>query len=317
MTPRFKAHCDAFHQIGDDLERAAARILADELHILVYTDIGMNALATELAALRLAPVQCKGWGHPVTTGLPTIDFYLSSDLMEPADAREHYSETLIRLPNLALAYSPPARPRQTKSRRDFGLPEDAFVCLSPQSLFKYLPQHDDIYPRIALEVPDARFIFLAHDNPEVTKQFSERLTRAFDACRLDFSTYCRILPRQNFQDFLSLNIACDVLLDTFDWSGGKTTLEAISCDLPVVTCPGRMMRGRHAYAMLVRMGITELIAKDKRDYAGIVARLRRDSRFYAQMKTRISEHRTRLYADRSCIRALEDFYRQIAHSSFG
>jgi len=313
MTPRFRNNADHFHQIGADLEKAAARILADDLHVLVFTDIGMNALATQLAALRLAPVQCKGWGHPVTTGLPTVDYYLSSDLMEPANAREHYSETLIRLPNLALAYSPPVRPGQIKARSDFGLREDAFVCLSSQSLFKYLPQHDDIYPRIALEVPDVRFVFLAHDSPEISRQFTDRLARAFEARHLDAARFCGVLPRQHFPDFLGLNLASDVLLDTFEWSGGKTTLEAISCGLPVVTCPGEMMRGRHACAMLLGMGLTELIAKDKSEYVRIVTRLRRDRAFYAQVRAQIAGNRDRIYNDKSCIRALEDFYRKVSH----
>ena len=171
LTDRMRAHADVFHQIGGHLETAAARIAADNLHLLVYTDIGMNALASQLAALRLAPVQCKGWGHPVTTGLPTIDYYLGSDLMEPDDAATHYSETLMRLPNLALNYTPAPLPGQPKTRADLGLREDAFVYLNSQSLFKNLPQHDDIYPRIAREVPNARFVFIAHSRPGVTRQF--------------------------------------------------------------------------------------------------------------------------------------------------
>jgi protein O-GlcNAc transferase len=308
LTEQLQAHANVFHQIGGHLEKAAARIAADNLHVLVYTDIGMNALASQLAALRLAPVQCKGWGHPVTTGLPTIDYYLGSDLMEPEDAQRYYSETLIRLPNLALNYTPAPLPPTPKTRRELGIGEDAFVYLNSQSLFKNLPQHDDIYPRIAGQVPNARFVFIAHAQPGVTRQFADRLSKAFTARNLRFEDFCAFQPKLSFPDFLSLNLAANVLLDTLEWSGGKTTLEAIGCGLPVVTCPGRFMRGRHAYAMLRMMGATRTIASDKADYIRIATALAQDPSFYGAMRAQVSGRKTLLYRDGRFIAALEEFY---------
>jgi hypothetical protein len=49
-----------------------------------------------LAASRHAPVQAVWWGHPVSTGLPSIDYFLSLRLAEPHDAQQkHYSEELV------------------------------------------------------------------------------------------------------------------------------------------------------------------------------------------------------------------------------
>ena len=308
VTDRIRARADVFHQVGGHLEAAAGRIAADPLHLLVYTDIGMNALASQLAALRLAPVQCKGWGHPVTTGLPSIDYYLSSDLMEPDDAAAHYSETLVRLPNLALHYTPPPLPARPLARPDLGLRDDAFVYLNSQSLFKNLPQHDDLYPRIAREVPHAQFVFISHSRPAVTERFRDRLARAFDAHGLPADRFCHFTRRLDFQGFLSLNLASDALLDTLEWSGGKTTLEALGCGLPVVTCPGRFMRGRHAFAMLRMMGIARTVAADKDEYVRIAVRLAHDPHLLAEMRSEIAGRRDRLYRDTAFIGALEDFY---------
>ena len=94
-----------------------------------------------------------------------------------------------------------------------------------------------------------------------------------------------------------------------EWSGGKTTLEAISCGLPVVTRPGNLMRGRHAYAMLAMMGIDDTIAKDKDEYIQIAVKLCSDEHFYDGVKAQVAGKRARLYADSGCIRALENFYR--------
>ncbi len=313
LTERFQQVCDHFYQLGSHLEVAASRIVSSKLHILVFTDIGMYAPATQLAALRLAPVQCKGWGHPVTTGLPTIDYYLSSDLMEPQDGQKHYSEVLVRLPNLALVYEKPVLPARPKTRIEFSIKSDAFVYLMSQSLFKCLPQYDKIYPRIASRVPFAQFIFLAHDQSSVTEQFRRRLDHSFQAHGLRAGDFCLILPRLSHGDFLNLNLLSDVLLDPFVWSGGRTTLEGISCGLPVVTCPGQLMRGRHAFAMLTCMGATETVAQDKDDYVDIAVRLALDQSFFNRVKRKMSENQARLYHDTSVVDALEDFYRKVVN----
>ena len=273
MTNRFRGFSHRFHHIPSDPVSAAQQIESDRLHLLVYSDIGMEPTTLQLAALRLAPIQCKGWGHPVTTGLPTMDYYLSSDLMEPKDADQYYSERLVRLPNLALRYQPPNPPKQAKTRSQLGLPSEGFIYLTTQSIFKYLPQHDDLFPEIALQVNNACFVFIQNPSASATERFRRRLVAAFKQYGLEADKYCRFSPRLGFDDFLSLNAAADVLLDTLEWSGGKTTLEALSCGLPVVTCPGRFMRGRHAYAMLTRMGLTETIADTNAEYCRIAVRL--------------------------------------------
>jgi predicted O-linked N-acetylglucosamine transferase (SPINDLY family) len=315
LTSRVEQIAHHFHHIPGNVETAAQQIESDDLHILVHTDVGMNPITLQLAAMKLAPVQCKGWGHPVTTGLPTIDYYLSSDLMEPHDAEAHYSEQLIRLPNLALCYSPPDRPHAPRSRSYFGISRKRFVLLTTQSLFKYLPQYDDIYPRIAQQAPHVQFVFIKHGADAVTDRFRKRLSRAFQTYRLEMERFCRFVPRMDHADFLSLNLCADVLLDTFDWSGGKTTLEALHCGLPAITCPGSFMRGRHTYAMLSLMDVTETIAKDKEDYCRIAIRLANDSSHYRRIKERVMQNAPRLYHDRGCIAFLERFYRTAIESA--
>ncbi len=309
LTEQLAGHAHRFYHMAGDIQTAAKQITKDELHILVHTDIGMNPITLQLASLRLAPVQCKGWGHPVTTGLPTIDYYLSSDLMEPEDAHDHYSEKLIRLPNLALCYSPPAMPADPRSRSFFGIPEESFVYLSPQSLYKYLPQHDDIYPQIASQVPSAKFVFIQNPSAALTDKFKQRLQRSFRRHGMDAGRYCIFMRRMNHADFLSLNHCVDAILDTLEWSGGKTTLEALSCGLPVLTCPGRLMRGRHALAMLKRINAADTIADDKASYCALAVRLARDRDFYRRVHSQILNNRDLLYQDHVFMRALEDFYR--------
>jgi len=314
ITQQFQLNSN-FHHIPEDLEAACQQIVNDKLHILMFTDIGILPQTTQMAGLRLAPVQCTAWGHPITSGLPTIDYYLSSDLMEPENAEEHYSEQLIRLPNIGISYPKPTIPELSKNRADFHLWEDAVVYLSCQSLFKYLPQYDYIYPTIAKRVPQAQFAFISHTQTQITAQFRQRLQRAFASVDLNSEDYCVILPRQDWLGYGNLNLISDVFLDTISWSGGNTTLEAIACHLPVVTCPGEFMRGRHSYAILKMLGVTETIAQDADEYIEIAVRLGLDSQWRNSIVEQISDRNSCLYDDQTCVMALEAFYQSVVWSN--
>ncbi len=306
ITQKFRQYSDIFHHIPGNLEAVYQQILDDKLHILVYPEIGMDAPTMKMAALRLAPVQCTAWGHPVTTGLSTIDYFLSSQLMEADNADEHYSETLVRLPNIGVAYPKPKDiPALTKSRSDFNLPEDTILYFCCQAPFKYLPQYDYIFPEIAHRVPNAKFLFLRG------KILIPRLERTFADAGLNPENYCIHLSIPERSDYLMLNLLSDVFLDTFTWSGGNTSLEAIACNLPIVTCPGEFMRGRHADSFLKMLGVTDTIAKNEADYIKIAVKLGLDSEWRSDISQRMSQRHDNLFEDETCVKALEEFYQQV------
>jgi predicted O-linked N-acetylglucosamine transferase (SPINDLY family) len=314
-TENFKRLCDHYHHIPDNLELACKQIIADNLDILVYPEIGMHSLTMLMAGLRLAPIQCAGWGHPITSGLPTMDYWLSSDLMEPDNGQEHYTEKLVRLPNLAHCYSKAQHDNihsnyNLKSRKDFGLDDNSVIYLCSQSLYKYLPQHDYILPGIAKRIPKARFVFLAISSVFVVKRFMERVDLAFKKAGLQASKYCTMLNRLSPEDFISLNRVSDVFLDNPSWSGNNSTLVAMDCYLPAVTYPTEFMRGRHTFAILKMLGLGELIASSGEEYIEIAARLGNDASWRSTISRKIAENNVKLYEDTSCVQALEDFFMQ-------
>lgn len=307
VTQQFREYSDAFYLIPYNLEAASEQIISDRLHVLVFPEIGMNSQIMQMAGLRLAPVQCVAWGHPVTTGLPTIDYFLSSELMEPENAADHYSETLIRLPNIGVSYPKPYIPPLTKTRSDFQLRDDSVIYLCCQAPYKYLPQYDFVLAEIARRVPLAQFLFLRGD------LLKPRLGRAFAAVNLNYEDYCVFLTIPERLDYLTINLLSDVYLDTFTWSGGNTTLEAIACHLPIVTCPGEFMRGRHSDSFLKMIGVTDTIARDEAEYIEIAVKLGLDPAWRRRIVERIRESHDRLclYNDKACVIGLEAFYKQI------
>jgi len=307
---------DRFIQGPLSLDKWRRAILKDAPHVLLYPDIGMDRTSAQLAAQRLAPVQCMTLGHPDTTGMPTMDYFLSSDLMEPLNAEEHYSEKLVRLPNISVHYEPLERPPISLSRAELGLRPESIAFWSGQSLFKYLPQYDEVFPRIAKQAGDCQFVFIEYlRSRHVTAIFRERLERAFAAHGLKADDHCIILPRLSPERFIAAIEPCDIVLDSIGWSGFNSTLEGLTHALPIVTMAGPLMRGRHTAAVLKMMSVTETIAETIDDYVAAAVRLANDESWRMAIKSRIAENKARVYRDQTCIRALEDFLDRAARDT--
>jgi predicted O-linked N-acetylglucosamine transferase (SPINDLY family) len=237
-----------------------------------------------------------------------MDYFLSSELMEPADADAHYSERLVRLPNLSIYYEPAELRSVALDRAQLGLREEAVVYWCCQSLPKYLPQFDEVFPRIAAAVPGCQFTFIEFAaGPSVTQAFKARLDRAFAAAGLKASEHCVFLPRLSPDHFAAAIGECDILLDSIGWSGCNSILESLVHDRPIVTYAGEMMRARHSAAILTMMGLGETIAPTVDDYVAIAGRLGQDSAMRASLSSRIAASKHRVYRDMDCIKALEAF----------
>ncbi|MBI1890311.1 MAG: tetratricopeptide repeat protein [Burkholderiales bacterium] len=304
---------ERFVEDTDSLEELASAIRADELDVLIYPEIGMSPISASLAALRLAPVQCNSWGHPQTSGLPTIDYFLSSALMEPAGADAHYSEKLVRLPNLSVYCEATEHPPTTYARGSFGLAEDRPLFFCAQSLFKYLPQFDMVFPAIAERVGKCQFAFIDYpQSPELTQRFVDRIAQEFRSKGLQAEDYVLVLPHLQATDYLAVNQLADVFLDSLGWNGCNSTLEAINCNLPIVTMPGQLMRGMHSPAMLKMIGMEETIARDIDSYIDIASKLGNNAELRRTMSNKIAANKHRLARDRSAIDGLEKFLLQAA-----
>jgi protein O-GlcNAc transferase len=305
-TARIRRSFDRFVQGPMPVDRWCEIIRADAPHVVIFPEIGMDPTAPKLAGLRHAPLQCCSWGHPTTSGFPTIDYFLSSDLMEPTDADEHYTEGLVRLPNLGVAYVPPPVAPAGVTRDMIGVRADAVAFWCCQLLPKYLPEFDTVFVRIARQVDNAQFVFLAAQRGDVAvDRFRRRLTRAFVAAGLDAERHLVFLSRLSTPSFMGAASVCDVFLDSIGWSGCNSALECLGVNLPIVTLPGSLMRGRHCLAILKMMDVTETIAGSVDEYIDIAVRLGRDPVLRAAIRDKIAANRERLYVDPAPVRALE------------
>jgi protein O-GlcNAc transferase len=302
------ALCDRFVQGPLSLDGWRRTILDDAPNVLLFPEIGMDKVSAQLAAQRLAAVQCVSWGHPITSGFPTIDYFISSDLMEPPKAAAHYSENLIRLPNLSIYYEPVDVAPVEIGRAELGLRQQGVVYWCAQSLPKYLPQFDEVFARIAVLTPDCQFAFIEFGGGRgVTEMFKLRLERAFGAAGLNAADHCVFLPRLAPDRFAAAIGRCDIVLDSIGWSGCNSILESLVHDIPIVTHAGEMMRGRHTAAILNMLNVQGTTASTVDEYVSIAGALGRDERRRKDVSSEIAANKHRLYRDLQCIAGLQSF----------
>jgi predicted O-linked N-acetylglucosamine transferase (SPINDLY family) len=315
LSSRFEAASAKFvHFSNADLVKACEQIQTDQLDILVFLEVGMDLMATKIAALRLARIQCVAWGHPVSSGLPTMDYFISNEMMEPPDGEKHYSEVLVKLPNIGVCVPRPSKSTSNESRHDFGLSDSRTIYVFPHSLFKCLPQYDEVFARIAKRNTNSQFVFIERDthSVEVAHFFKARVAEIFKRDDLDPDNYIRFVPPLSPQNFLRLLSVADVYLDSIGWSGGMTTLEALGCVLPIVTIPGEFMRGRHSYGCLRQIGVMDTVAQNIEEYIEIAVRLGLDQKWREGIKINQQSKLHKLYDDKDCIAGLEQFYLTLA-----
>ncbi len=315
VTAWAKDQSNSFEQGNKSLRQWVDTIMSKQLDVLIYPEISMDQMTAKLASLRLAPVQVASWGHPQTTGLPTMDYFLSAESLEPPTAQDHYVEKLVLLPNLGVSYRPPQVASIEPDWAALGIDRGRPILLCPGVPFKYVPQHDQVFVDIAKKLGNCQFVFFTHTMEVLSSKLHLRLQRVFAEAGMDFNNHGVFIPWQRKDAFYGLMQRADVFLDTIGFSGFNTALQALECGLPLVTKEGEFMRGRLASGILRRMGVTELIAASDEEYVNLVIRLVQDKEFRQRIKSGIEASRAVLFDDATPIRSLEDFLIEVSNKS--
>jgi protein O-GlcNAc transferase len=305
-TEAAAAAVDHFDAASRTTAEWADTLARQHLDAVIFPEIGIDRNTLALAGLSLAHRQFVAWGHPETSGLPTIDEFLSADAFEPEGAEDHYSERLVRLPHLGVYYEPFAAEPTPVDLARLGIPDDVPLLICPGTPFKYRPQDDAVWVEIARRLGRCTFAFFQHERAELSNKLRRRLTDAFARAGLDAGRFLVFLPWLPRAEFLGLMRRADVYLDTLGFSGFNTFMQAVQAHLPGVALEGRFMRGRLGSGILRHLGLAEFVAATPADYVAIAVKLAEDPAHRARVRAALRERETRAYRDLCVVEALSE-----------
>ncbi len=284
------------------LDEARACVADFSPDVVLFASVNIHPWLYQLAFSRLAPVQAALSPYPSTTGLDTIDYVISAEAFEPANADTQYSEKLIKLPGIGARLNRPAQIKPTLTRADLSLPEKAPVFLCPQPIYKLLPEFTNALAGILKAVPTATIVLL-----DAVGAFRTIMIERLEACDPSFSKRVRLLGRLNREEYMNFLQLSDVILDGFPTSAGFALCPAMVSGTPIVAYRGEVAATRLTSGMFEHIGMSELIADTSEAYAALAAKLGSDAAYRQKTGEKLRTASACLFEDETGVGALEQF----------
>ncbi len=286
-----------------DLAAARRRVLEARLDALVYTDLGFDPFSYFLSHSRLAPLQLVLNGHPLTSGVPAVDLFVTAETLCGEGFREGFTERLVELPWVPGVFDAPADPPAPAARGALGLSETARLYCCPMMLFKIHPAMDAAFAGILAADPQALIVLLEdRHSAKLGETLRARLAESLGAA----AERVRFLPYQGGPAFPALLQSCEVLLDSFPFGGGTTSLAAFGVSRPLVTLAGPLTRSRSTAGFYRAMGLEGPVADSVADYVASAVALADDPPRRAALSRAIEAGRGLLYGNRRGAKALAE-----------
>jgi len=300
---------DKVINLSSKIQEQQKQVEDENLDIFFYTDIGMSSVTYFLAFSRLAPVQIVCWGHPETTGIETIDYFLSSSLFETKNSKSNYTERLICLSQFPIYYEPPESIEigELKKRSNLGLPEKVRIYGCPQSLFKLHPDFDSILANIINQDKEGYVALIGGDGKE--KYWTELLKKRWSKNFPILNKKVLFTKKLSLLEFVSFCDCVDVLLDPLHFGGGNTFLESMIPGTPNITMPGDYLKKNIASGAYKQMKISNPpIVKNTKDYVKLAIKLakNKDENLSLRKKSRIAAKKF-LFNNKKALEEFENF----------
>ena len=303
-TARFRDLADGWcSTVGMTDAAVAERIRKDKIDILV--DLAGHTANNRLLvfAERPAPVQVTWLGYPNTTGLSTMDYRLTDAIADPEGAADtQHVETLVRLPNGFLCYSPASGAPEIGGTPALATGHVTFGSFN--NLPKVTPEVVETWSKILHRVPNSRLVIksLPLDDAETRMRYFGMFgAQEIDAERVELVSWVA-----STSGHLEAYNKIDIGLDPFPYNGTTTTCEALWMGVPVVSLRGDRHSGRVGASILTRLDLADLVADTTAVYVEKAAELANDLERLSEMR-----HGLRDQLERSSMCDAPNFARDI------
>jgi protein O-GlcNAc transferase len=307
MTTRLRAAAHGWRTIaGLSDADADAMIRRDGIDILVDLSGHSAGNRLPLFARKPAPVQATWLGYLDTSGLVAMDYFLTDRFVVPVEDEASFTETVLRLPDAHLCFSPAGLDVPIVARPDSG-------PLMLGSFNKWTKVSDGtiaLWSRVMAEIPDSRLLVNTRelDNPVTRQEAIERFAvHGIGADRLMLEK-----PASRI-DLLAAYNRIDIALDPFPYNGCTTTAEALWMGVPVVTLSGKRSVSRAAEGILTVAGLANLVAGDGAAYVAAVKALAQDRKHLSELRRglRAAVEQSPICDSPRFTQALEGLYREM------
>ncbi len=280
MSARLKAAADAWIDLqGLSHEAMAERIRESRIDILVHPAGRHDDATWPVAALRPAPVQVALY-EAATTGIAAFDYLLTDAVLTPRGSTERMVERPLRLPSLPFHELPPTAP-PVSPLPALGSGHVTFGSLNNSA--KLSDAVLSLWARTVAAVPGSRLILKAQ--ALASRRLAGRVHVALDAAGVARSRVEMMVGFTTSQrEVMQVYDRIDIALDTFPWSGGMTTFEAMCQGVPVVTLPGAHLLSRWTATLAVHAGHPDWAAAGEDDFIAIAGRLAGDLPALARLR---------------------------------
>ncbi|WP_081715999.1 tetratricopeptide repeat protein [Paraburkholderia mimosarum] len=285
FTTTIREHAQEWHEVFGMTDAAVAQQIRDDgIDILIDLSghTGRNRLVT--FAHKPAPVQVSWIGNPATTGLTSIDYYMSDRFVTPLEQfASCFSEKLVFLPALA-----PFKPyAQAPEVNELPALKNGFLTFGSFSrLVKIGAEVVALWARVLREIPNSRMLIGAITSIEQMNRLAKLFaSEGIDVSRISF------MQRKNTEGYLQQHQQVDVCLDAFPFAGSTTTMHALWMGVPTVTLPGVSMASHGSTGWLSHLGLDEaFVARDKDDFVSKCVALANDLDALAMVRRELRQH---------------------------
>jgi predicted O-linked N-acetylglucosamine transferase (SPINDLY family) len=279
--------------LNGSFEQTARQVHDADCDLIYYRKAGSDPWSYFLPFTRPAPIQCTSYGTHGTSGIPAVDYFLSSSFVEPNNAEQYYSERLLCM-NAMPTYQQRRQQPENVTRSEFGLPARGSIYFCPHRTSKYHPSFDTIFRQILERDPQGCLVLLMGQDPRGNDVLHDRLLRNLGLTLLKRIRFLPTLHVDKYQRLLSLST---MIIDSPVYAGGLTSFDAFSFGVPEVTLSGSLHIQNFATGIYRRMGLDDLSCQTIEQYIDLAVQLGTEPDYRREVEYRILERSHLIFED--------------------